>query len=329
MTQNALKYPKETAGRVMTSAVPMVSERMHAGEVLALVRTRVAEFESVNYVYIVNASHVLVGVVSLKELMTLGDADTLHAYTTRPLVSVHPYTDQERVATLALAHNIKAVPVVAKTHEFLGVVQSDVLLSILNHEHTEDVMRFAGVSHEAPDARLLLHTSILTHIRARLPWLVIGLLGGMLAATVVGFFEGTLAEQLVLAAFIPVIVYIADAVGSQTQMLFIRALTIDAHLRVHTYFLRELLVNAVLASILAVLMFAVSYAWRASLVVSGVVSVSIFLTVCIAVLVAIMVPWVLHRRGLDPAVASGPLATVFRDVTSLSVYLCIASLAFM
>ena len=148
-------------------------------------------------------------------------------------VTVRTSTDQERVAHLALKYNIKAVPVVSKDHTFLGVVPSDKILEILNREHTEDVLRFAGVRHKhSPVQDVLLDQSPLTHVKSRLPWLVIGLLGGVLAAFVIGIFEETLAHELLLAAFIPAIVYMADAVGSQTQMLFVRALAVDHNLKV-------------------------------------------------------------------------------------------------
>jgi magnesium transporter len=319
-------YPKDTAGRLMTNAVPTAHEHSHVRDVLGNVRARAHEYESINYIYIVTGAHELRGVVSLKELMRMEEDATLHECTKRTLILAHPHTDQERLANLALKHNIKAVPVVSKTHEFLGVVCADTISDILHKEHTEDVMRFAGVSHSEFDTSLLLHTSIFTHVRSRAPWLVIGLLGGMFAAFVVGFFESTLADQLLLVAFIPAIVYIADAVGSQTQMLFIRALTIDADLRVRNYLLREISVNIVLAFILSVLIYSISYVWLSSTLVSTIVSVSIFLTVGVSVLVAILLPWLLTKCKQDPAVASGPIATVLRDIMSLCVYLGVATL---
>lgn len=252
--------------------------------------------------------------------------EKLTAYLGRTLVTVRPSTDQERVAELALRHNIKAVPVISKDHVFMGVVPSDKILEVLNHEHTEDVLRFAGVRHKDTHAReALLNASPLVQVRMRLPWLVLGLLGGVGAAAVIGMFEDILAAELVLAAFIPAIVYMADAVGSQTQMLFIRALSIDSTLRVRSYLWRESIVNALLGTALALLIFIASLFFASSFMVSSILAISIFLTVVGTVLVAIMLPWFFHVRGHDPAIASGPLATVVRDILSLVIYLSVAT----
>lgn len=311
----------------MTTAVPVVAKSASVSEVENLLRSRASTFETINYVYIVNDTHELVGVVSVQELFKLKGYEKLDAYLNRTLVTVRPHTDQERVAQLALRHNIKAVPVISKDHIFMGVVPSDKILEVLNHEHTEDVLRFAGVRHKHHGhvSEVLLSNSPLTHVRMRLPWLVLGLLGGVAAAAVIGMFEEILATELILAAFIPAIVYMADAVGSQTQMLFVRALSVDHTLKMSSYLLRESVVNAMLGSALAVLIFVVSLFFAGSMMISSILAISIFLTVLSTVLVAILLPWFFHVRGHDPAIASGPLATVVRDILSLVIYLSVAN----
>lgn len=320
-------FPKDSAGRLMTTAVPVVGKGVSVTEVENLLRAKAATFETINYVYIVTDTHELVGVISVQELFRMKGYEKLDAYLNRPLVTVRPHTDQERVAQLALRHNIKAVPVISKDHVFMGVVPSDKILEVLNHEHTEDVLRFAGVrhKHQGHVSEVLLTTAPLVHVRMRLPWLVLGLLGGVAAAAVIGIFEDILATELVLAAFIPAIVYMADAVGSQTQMLFVRALSVDHTLKLGAYLLRESIVNALLGSALAVLIFIASLFFAGSMMISTILAVSIFLTVVGTVLVAILLPWFFHMRGHDPAIASGPLATVVRDILSLVIYLSVAT----
>jgi magnesium transporter len=320
-------YPKDSAGRLMTAAVPVVSRETTVGEIESLLRSSALTFETVNYIYIINGHHELIGVVSVQELFRMKSYENLQAFTTQTLVTVRPHTDQGRVAQLALKHNIKAVPVISKDHRFLGVVPSDKILEVLNHEHTEDVLRFAGVrhKHQGHVSEVLLTNSPLAHVRMRLPWLVLGLLGGVGAAVVIGTFEDILASQLVLAAFIPAIVYMADAVGSQTQMLFIRALSVDQTLKISAYLFRESIVNALLGLALATLIFIASLIFAGSMTISTILALSIFLTVLCTVLVAILLPWFFHVRGHDPAIASGPLATVVRDILSLVIYLSVAT----
>lgn len=319
-------FPKDSAGRLMTLAVPVVHASKTAAEVEGLLRSDANRFETINYIYIVNERRELVGVLSIQELFHLESHQTLEQFLNVNLITVRPHTDQERVAQLALKHNIKAIPVVSKEHTFMGVVASDQILSALNVEHTKDVLRFAGVKHkDLHPAEALLQNAPGAHVRMRLPWLVLGLLGGVFAAVVIGFFEETLADELILAAFIPAIVYIADAVGSQTQMLFVRALSIEHGLKVRSYLLRESIVNFFLGVILAGLIFVVSLIFAQSFVISSILAVSIFLTVWFTVLVAIALPWFFFVRGYDPAIASGPLATVVRDILSLCIYLTVAS----
>jgi len=324
-----MKHVAESAERILTTDVPTVSETALVSDVWSLLRQEADVFETVNYIYIKNTEEQLVGVVSLKELLRLPDYSPIRSAMTTQVVTARLHTDQERVAQLALTHNLKAIPVVDKTGKFMGVVPSDKILGVLNLEHTEDVMRFAGVRHKhevGSLATVLLASSPITHVRLRLPWLILGLLGGILAAVVVGWFEATLAEQLILAAFIPAIVYMADAVGSQTQMLFIRALSVKHDLAVVPYLGRELLVNFILGVILSALSFGLSLFWLESMTLSLIIGVSIFLTVWGTVLIAIALPWFFHTHGKDPAIASGPLATVVRDIMSLCIYLAVATI---
>ncbi len=325
-----MKHIAETAGRIMTTAVPVVTEQATVREVEMLLQKESKHLNTINYIYVTDASGALSGVVSIRELFSLPKEAVIGAHTQRALVTARPHTDQERVAHLALKHNLKAIPVVSKERVLLGVVPSDTILTVLNQEHTEDVLRFAGVkSHartETDLSDLLSNSAPFTHVKARLPWLLLGLMGGVVAAFVVGKFEATLAHELILAAFIPAVVYMADAVGSQTQMLFIRSLALDHGLRMWSYLWRELRVNFILGLVLSGVAFLVSYLWLFSLPVSSILSVSLFLTVWCTVLIAIALPWYFHNRGYDPAIASGPLATVVRDIISLLIYLGVASL---
>jgi magnesium transporter len=321
-------YPKDSAARKLTKAVPVVGLGETVAQVETLLRSRATEFDTINYVYVVDAAKKLVGVISIKEILRLGGNVPIKESMVKASVFVRPHTDQEKVAQLALEHSLKAIPVVDKDHVFQGVVPSDVILEILNQEHTEDVMRFAGVSRQHGDRSavdVLLRAPSRTHVKLRLPWLVLGLLGGVGAAAVVEQFEATLADQLILAAFIPAIVYMADAVGSQTQMLFVRSLALDQRLNIKSYLVREVMVNFVLGLILAGLIFIISLVWVGVFTVSLILAVSVFLTVWFTVLVAIMLPWLFSRLGHDPAIASGPLATVVRDIASLLIYLGVAS----
>jgi len=156
--------------------------------------------------------------------------------------------------------------------------------------------------------------------------LIFGLFGGLFAAQIVTFFEGPLKIHFVLAAFIPLIVYMADAVGVQAQTLFIRNLALDSRLDARKYFLKEIKISLVIALILGGLLAAISFLWFGLLNIGIILGISLFLTVICACLIAVLVPWLLQGLKKDPAIGSGPFATIVRDILTLAIYFSVASL---
>ncbi|MBY0310349.1 magnesium transporter [Patescibacteria group bacterium] len=319
-------YPKDSAGRMLTTKVPTINDDATIHEGRQLLQHSAEQFDTVNYLYLVNGERRLTGVVSIRELLQAPSHEHLQTFSPQSVVTVRPHTDQERVAHVALRSGLKAVPVIDAHERFLGVVSSGAILSTLNHEHTEDVLHFAGVSKRPDPERYLLGGGPLTHVYSRLPWLVIGLIGGIGAAVVVRWFEDALRVQLLLAAFIPVVIYIADAVSAQTQMLYIRASTIAAQLNLRTYIARELVVNVMLGAVLGLLILVVSWWWLLVPVVSTVLGLTVFITVCLVTLIGIGLPWFFYRRGYDPAIASEPITSVVCQLMSLCIYFSIAAL---
>lgn len=317
---------RETAGQLLIAAVPTVATDATVAAARATVFDCVEEYESINYCYVLDEAGRLRGVLSIRELCSAPVSDPVVRHATSTLVTVSPDTDQELVARLALRHNIKAVPVCNEAGTFLGVVTSDAILRVLDQEHTEDVLYLAGVNRDAHPGSVSRSRWLLQHVSARLPWLVLGLGGGLLAAGVVGYFEETLADQLLLAAFIPAVVYMADAVGGQAQLLFIRILTLHPQISVWRYVAREWSINTVVGALLSGLLYVVSLAWWHSSELSAILAIAVFLTVYFSVAVAIFLPWIFTRLDYDPALASGPLATVIRDISSLCIYLAVAQL---
>jgi len=183
-----------------------------------------------NYIYIIDRERKLAGVLSLKDVFQKSEESKIENLMAKDVIKARPHTDQERVAILALRHNLKSVPVVDKRDIFLGVVPSDVILEILHSENVEDILRFAGISKRGATLNETLQAPVSVLTKIRLPWLIFGLFGGLFAAQIVTFFEGSLRIHFVLAAFIPLIVYMADAVSVQAQTLFIRSLALDSRL---------------------------------------------------------------------------------------------------
>ena len=324
--QKENKFPPESAGRLMVKEVPAVLDSATIGEIESLLLKKAKDFETINYIYLIDSAGRLTGVLSVKDIFRLPKNSGAAEAARKKIIVVRPHTDQERAAILAIRHNLKAVPVIDAQNRFLGVVPSDAILNILHQEHIEDALRSAGIGKFKDPAGELAAASAFLHFKKRLPWLIVGMLGGILAALVVSSFEGIINEMLILAAFIPAVVYMADAVGVQSQTLFIRRLAIDRGFDLKEYLNREVAVGAALAVALAVLVVLFSLFFWKSAVLSLILGISFFATIAMAVAAAIGLPWIFCVLKYDPAVASGPFATVIRDILSILIYFAVASL---
>jgi magnesium transporter len=193
---------------------------------------------------------------------------------------------------------------------------------LLHHEHVDDVLRLAGVaqSHPGPTDR----HDLVRAIRARLPWLVLGLAGGMIAAGVTSGFEQALQQNVTLAFFIPLVVYMADAVGTQTETVLVRALA-HGDVPALNQILREGLVGLLVGLTVGLLAAVSLLAFRADELVALVIGLTLTTTACVATVVASLLPLGLARLGADPALAAGPVATVVQDVLSVAIYLGLAA----
>jgi magnesium transporter len=318
-------HKNETAGAYLTTNVPTIHLSKKVADIKAHILKSIKEYTSIHYSYILDSNQHLIGVISIKEILTAPGDTPLGNFVPKHLVVARRHTSTERVAQLAISHNISAIPVIDSNKTFLGVVTADDIHDILNYEHSKDILQLAGVNSKERPNLAILDERASSHIKSRLPWLLLGLLGGIAAALVVGSHDEALGSNIMLAAFIPAIVYIADSVGAQTQMIFIRALALNPSLSLSSYVIREAIINTVLAIVLGLGIFVISSIWLQEYIIATILGVSVFFTVIVSVLVAIILPYLSMCLHKDPAVASGPIATVFRDILSLMIYLSIAS----
>jgi len=317
-------FPLESAGRRMIAKVPRVDSRASVADIRKMLIEKIRELETINYIYVVDGSKKLKGVVSVKDVFLWPESTAVSEIMTKDLISVRPHTDQEKAAILAVRHSLKAVPVVDKENHLLGVISSDVISNILYSENLEDVLSFAGVGKLKDPSVSIINAPALIHFQKRLPWLVLGLAGATVSVFVVSFFENILKEQLALAAFIPAVVYMADAVGTQVQTLFIRSIAISTKIDLKKYIWREVKVNFLLAFLLGITISLIPLFRGQSGLLGAILGVSIFVAMFTAMIVAMFISWVLDRMKCDPAIASGPLTTIIQDILSLLIYFSVA-----
>jgi len=316
----AESWPLGIAGEGAVSGVPRAAPGMSAGEVrAALVGKR---FASATEVAVLEGER-LVGVVRIERLLAAFEDAPVGELVDAPMV-VAPETDLEAVTRGAAQSGGRSIAVVDAEGRFHGLVPADRLLQVLELEHEEDLARLGGFLSDASAARTASVEAVRRRLWHRLPWLALGLLGAMAAALVVGAFEEELRKEVLLAFFVPAVVYMADAVGTQTETVCIRGMALGVSIR--AVFARELVTGLVIGALLGSAFFPFVLAAWGDLRVAGAVAISLTISCSVATVVAMALPYALARLGLDPAFGAGPLATVIQDLLSILAYFAVAVL---
>lgn len=317
-------YPDDSAGNLMIKSVPTILESKKIKDIIYLLENGSSHFESIDYVYVLDKKNVLKGVLSIKGIFSKDKDELIKNHLAEKLVCVDEYTDQEEIALLALKQNLKAIPVVDSTQRFLGIINHNTLLRILDTEAVEDVLNFGGVSYKGTvDDVMTLST--FTSIKHRLPWLIIGLLGGLIIAGVIGSFEEVLSQNIILASFIPVLVYMSDAIGTQMQAFVIRDLSTHKELNFLEYLFKQSLVILFIGFVVSLLLYIFSLFLHQNPTISLVLGASLFFGSASSLLSGLIVPYTFSKFDIDPANVSGPIATTLQDLFSVLIYFLVAT----
>jgi magnesium transporter len=308
----------ETVGAHLVAATARARHDETAAQALArLVAEKPASAE---LVLVTDARGRLEGVVPIARLFAAQGDETMGKIADRAFPTIAADSDQEHAASLALHHGVDALPVVDAERRPLGVMPSQALLQVLRREHVEDLHRLAGIQREAAQARHAIEDPPLRRARHRLPWLLVGLAGSALATAAMAAFESTLSSTIAVAFFVPGIVYLADAIGTQTEAIAVRRLSLT-HAGIAHLLGGELRTGMLLGAILGLASFFPVWLVFGELRLAAAVATAIFAAGTMAAGLGLALPWWIARTGRDPAFGSGPLATVIQDVLSLLVYL--------
>lgn len=320
-----LKYPEESAGGIMTTEFISLPADIAVEEAIARLREIAPEAETIYYVYVVDEEGLLIGVLSLRDLIASSDGTILKEIMRKNVISVQADMDQEEVARVVSRYDLLAVPVVDTDGQLLGIITVDDVIDVMEQEATEDIYRLAGASEvvgmeltEAPVSKV---------VRLRLPWLLISMVGGFISGSVIGGFEDTLEAIVMLAVFIPVIMDMGGNVGTQSSTIFVRGLATGeiSPGEVWPYFFREIRIGLVLGIICGVLITLAAFLWQRNPYLGLVVGISMLATVSVAALIGTLVPLLCSKIHIDPAITAGPFVTTIKDVTGLLIYFLVAT----
>ncbi len=325
MSHNSFPFDSNTAGRRMATRVPVISTKSTILEAKKLITEHTREFDTISYIYVVTKHKHLAGVLSIRNVFSHPPDTLVRDVMEKEIVKVHPKTDQEKAAHLAIKHGIKAVPVVSEDETFLGTITPDTMLDIIDQEFEEDLLKSTGIVLGKEHTKELHELTVFSSLVRRLPWILLGLLGGIGTAGVINQFQGILTKNIILASFIPLIAYIANAVGTQTQTIFIRDLARRQFFSPASYMLKQILVSTLISiSCAAAVLFLAVILWG-SIYLGFVVGFAMFFAIIVATFFSLSIPFILLRFKIDPAVGSGPFSTVIQDLFSVLIYFQIAS----
>ena len=300
--------------------VPVASPSMSAEQVRESLNE--GTHDSLTHVAILEGTK-LVGVLTIEALFAApGGVIAGRLMDSDPTV-VALGTDQEVAARRAVEHGESALAVVDEEGNFFGFVPPQRLLAVLLWEHEEDMDRLGGFVRNTSEVRRSSQEPAGRRFQHRVPWLLVGLVGALISADLVGAFEEQLQEAVLLAFFVPGIVYLADAVGTQTETIVIRGLSVGVGLRQMAR--PELFSGLLIGLALSTVFLPVALLHWGNGEVAIAVSLSLLASCSVATLIAMTLPWAIQRFGKDPAYGSGPLATVIQDLLSILIYFVIAS----
>ena len=323
--EEIMGYPEDSAGTLMYTDVFTLHENTLAKEAINVLQDHESS-EMVFYLYVIDDDERLVGVISLRDLVTTPPNTKLKEIMIRSPETVRPETDQEEVARIVSQYNYLAVPVVDQEGQLLGIVTVDEIVDVIREEATEDFLQMAGAGKD----REILMKSSWDNARSRLPWLFASWVGGILAAAVIGIFNNTLQGTLALAAFIPVIIGMGGNIGTQTSTLVVRGLAtgrVNVGNNINIIF-KEIRVGIILGILYGLLLglFAIMRFMDISPYLGLVVGLGIASSMLIATAFGSLVPLLLHRMDIDPAIATGPFVTTSIDILGVALYLGIAKI---
>ena len=317
-----LSYDPDTAAGIMATEFVALKENMTVEETLKYLQKYGEENENIYDLYVVDNFDKLKGVISLKELVTKNFntriSDVIHTK-----IEGIPYnTDQEEVGHRFEKYGYLTMPVVDNSNRLLVVTFDDVM-QILRDETTEDIHRLGGV-----DEGEKVDGSLKDSVKSRLPWLIVNLVTAILAAAVVGMFEGTIQAVVSLATFMPIVTGMGGNAGTQTLTIIVRGLALGElnFKNMKKVFFKEIGVGVVTGVVIGFIIGVLGYIWEGNFMFGIIISVAMLLNMIVATITGYLVPVVLKKFKVDPALASSIFVTTFTDVLGFFFFLGLATL---
>ena len=320
-----LKYPDSSAGSVMTSEYVKLSKEYTVKEALDVIRKQGVDKETIYTCYVVEKSRILIGVVTLKDLLLSHDDELIEDIMDENVIKAHTLDDKEEVSDMFNKYDLLALPVVDKENRIVGIVTVDDVVDIMEEEATEDIEKMAAIR---PSEKPYLKTDVLTIVRNRIVWLIVFMIIGIFIGLLLNIYEDTIKLFPILVTFIPMLTDTGGNSGTQAATMVIRGLTLDEiqPKDIGKIIWKEIRVGLICGIILAVIDFAImQLIYPGKLVLTGVVAASIIVIVLMSKLIGCTMPILAKVMKWDPANTAAPLLSTIIDAAGLIVFFAIAS----
>src|SRR5690625_471886 len=317
-----LHYEEKTAGSIMTTEFVAINKSLTVRETMKQLKVEAPDAETIYYLYVIDEEKHLAGVISLRDLIISDEDAIVGERMNENVVSVSVGMDQEDVAQMIMDYDFLAVPVIDFQNHLLGIITVDDILDVVDEEASEDYSKLAAVSdvHRIED-------SPFAAAKKRLPWLITLLFLGLFTASLIGQFEDTLEQVAILAIFMPLIAGMAGNTGTQSLAVAVRGLATGEFVNRGKLKLmvKETSTGLMIGSVCGITIMVVIYLWKGELFLGFLVGISLLATLTIATLSGAIIPLIMDKFKIDPAVASGPFITTINDLISISIYFGIAT----
>ena len=317
-----LKYDEDSAGGLMAKELIKVNENWSVTRCVKEMRTQASEVTRVHSVYVVDNDNILLGRLSLKDLLVADQKTKIKSIYKKNVDHVFDTDTAESVASTMQKYDLGAIPVINKKKKLLGRITIDDIVDLIKAEAEEDYQLAAGILQDVD-----VDDSIFELTRARLPWLIVGLIGGIGAAFVMGGFDEILLQHKILFYFTPLIAAMAGNVGVQSSAIIVQGLANDEIKgSINNRLFKETLLSILNGVILAGLLFLFIYFWKGEIDIALALSIALVAVVIVAGIIGTFIPLFLNKRGIDPAIATGPFITTSNDIFGILIYFMVAKL---
>ena len=317
-----LKYDEDTAGGLMGTEMIVVNENWSMPQCIDEMRKQAEDMDEIYYVYVIDDDERLKGVLPLQRLITNPSVSKIKHVMKKEPISVRESDSIEEVAETIEKYDLVALPVVDSIGRLVGRITIDDVMDEVREQHERDYQLASGISQDVETS-----DNVFTQTAARLPWLLIGMIGGLANSVILGGFEGNLASNPKMALFIPLIGGTGGNVGIQSSAIVVQGLANNSLKQdnILPQILKEGIVSLINASIISLVVFIYNFFMLGDKGITASVSLSLFAVVMFASIFGTLVPMTLDRLKIDPALATGPFITITNDIIGMMIYMFISS----